>query len=148
MADHQPRLQSEASAMAGEGRQLGQQPDGGTAVNGSGDGLDRPSFTEYWREEKEHERAGRLQFVSEVPFHPSSSSSPSLAAGHSSQVPGEGNQPDPCEFFTPPSLCLHARGFNLFSHRQSVPRIGIHDSGFGLSFMPAPWRRVSIDECQ
>ncbi|WYZ34617.1 hypothetical protein EsH8_I_000893 [Colletotrichum jinshuiense] len=95
MADHQPRLQSEASAMAGEGRQLGQQPDGGTAVNGSGDGLDRPSFTEYWREEKEHERAGRLQFVSEVPFHPSSSSSPSLAAGHSSQVPGEGSQPDP-----------------------------------------------------
>ncbi|TDZ27219.1 hypothetical protein C8035_v012033 [Colletotrichum spinosum] len=60
MADHQLHD-------AGEGLQRGT-----AAAGDDDDNLNRPSFTDYWQGEKESERAGRVQFVSEG--HPSSSS--------------------------------------------------------------------------
>ncbi|KAF4782378.1 hypothetical protein HER10_EVM0011519 [Colletotrichum scovillei] len=81
MADDQVRLQNEASVRAGEGQQHLNQHQGQQQQrqqydrSTSGDG--RAGFEEYWREEKESERAGRVQFVNEGPaYHHQSSSSP------------------------------------------------------------------------
>ncbi|KAF3812066.1 hypothetical protein GCG54_00005007 [Colletotrichum gloeosporioides] len=66
MADHQQvRLSNEAAAApsaAGEGQR---QDRGGSNVDNNN--FNRPSFSDYWQGEKESERAGRVQFVTEGP---------------------------------------------------------------------------------
>lgn len=83
MADHQQvRLSNEAAAAAsaasaasaaGEGQR---QDRGGSNVDNNN--FNRPSFSDYWQGEKESERAGRVQFVTEGP--PPGTSGPSSSA--------------------------------------------------------------------
>ncbi|KAK1513065.1 hypothetical protein CTAM01_00461 [Colletotrichum tamarilloi] len=94
MADNQVRLQHEASVRAGEGQHLNQhqgQQQQRQQYDRSTSGDSRAGFEEYWREEKESERAGRVQFVNEgPPYHHQSSSSP--LDHQSQQVSGGGDQ--------------------------------------------------------
>ncbi|OHE96989.1 hypothetical protein CORC01_07774 [Colletotrichum orchidophilum] len=81
MADKQVRLQDEASVRAGEGesqhhRNSQHQGQQRQQYDRSSSGDNRIGFVEYWREEKESERAGRVQFVNEGPPRHQSSSSP------------------------------------------------------------------------
>ncbi|GJC84011.1 hypothetical protein ColLi_06849 [Colletotrichum liriopes] len=100
MADHDAAL-----AMAGEGQQQQhqQQPD----RESSGD--NRPSFTEYWREEKQNERAGSVRFVNEGPpllHQQQHQSSSSLSPSSAMEPPppknaadgGDGERKGSCEF--------------------------------------------------
>lgn len=117
MADNQVRLQNEASVRAGEGQQQQQhlnqhqgQHQQRQQYDRSTSGDSRAGFEEYWREEKESERAGRLQFVNEgPPYHHQSSSSPLDHQSQQLSGEGEGGEQErqgSCEYFVSFSFIL------------------------------------------
>ncbi|KAF4491912.1 hypothetical protein CGCF415_v005536 [Colletotrichum fructicola] len=96
MADHQQvRLSNEAAAAASAAGEGQRQDRGGSNVDNNNNNFNRPSFSDYWQGEKESERAGRVQFVTEGP--PPGTSGPSSSAAAVTATSTSSASPQPLE---------------------------------------------------
>ncbi|CAI0653283.1 unnamed protein product [Colletotrichum noveboracense] len=124
MADHQQvRLLNEAAAAASAASAAGEgqrQDRGGSNVDNNN--FNRPSFSDYWQGEKESERAGRVQFVTEGP--PPGTSGPSSSAAAVTATSTSSASPQPLDQRRQGSYAVPLSGYQdsiIHSHSRLFP---------------------------
>ncbi|KAF4819494.1 hypothetical protein CGCSCA5_v004338 [Colletotrichum siamense] len=140
MADHQQvQLSNEAAAAASAAGEGQRQDRGGSNVDNNN--FNRPSFSDYWQGEKESERAGRVQFVTEGP--PPGTSGPSSSAAAVTATSTSSASPQPRQGSSESATADHAKE-KAKLRRQQVRKAQIQHRTRKANYI----KQLELDVCK